>query len=141
MREPDPETASGPQAAPRQGRLMRLAWLVIGGVALCLGAIGVVLPLLPTTPFVILAAVAFAKSSPAVHGWLMRSATFGPIIRDWQANGAIALRYKVLALSMMGGAFVLSFAMNMPAVVLGVQALCIAGAAGFILTRPSGAKE
>lgn len=119
------------------GGLAGIMWRVIGGIALMLGAIGVVLPLLPTTPFVILAAFAFAKSSPDIHRWMMNNGTFGPIIADWQAHGAIAPRYKGLALATMGAALALSIVASVAAVVLTVQAVCMIAAAIFILSRPS----
>lgn len=109
-----------------------MAW-----AALALGAIGAVLPILPTTPFVILAAFAFGKSSPRFQAWLENSKLFGPIIADWRANGSIALPYKAIALTMMGAVFALSIYNGWPALVLVIQAVCIAGAATFILTRPS----
>jgi len=109
----------------------------MGFAALSLGALGVMLPLLPTTPLVILATFAFAKSSPALHDWLLNNRHFGPIIADWQANGVIALRYKSLALLMMLGAIGLSAALGLPGIVLGVQLLSMTLAAGFILSRPS----
>ena len=128
-----PET----RTAPSYRSLTRLAWLALGAVSLGLGAVGVVLPLLPTTPFVILAAFAFARSAPSLHLWLMRNRTFGPIIADWQASGAIAPRYKGLALVMMSGALGLTVAMGLHGIVLTVQTICMAMAATFILSRPS----
>lgn len=131
---------------PRQTRasvagfLWRIGWKAVGFTALGLGALGVVLPLLPTTPLVILATFAFAKSSPALHDWLLKSRHFGRIIADWQANGVIALRYKSLALLMMLGAIGLSAALGVPGIVLGVQLLSMTLAAGFILSRPSRAQ-
>jgi uncharacterized membrane protein YbaN (DUF454 family) len=117
--------------------LVRLGWIALGSVALVLGTVGVLLPVLPTTPFVILAAFAFARSAPTLQARLERSRTFGPIIADWRASGAIAPRYKCLALAMMAGALLLSAVLAVPATVLLVQAACMAAAALFILTRPS----
>jgi len=134
---PKLQIVPNPRAALLQFSLNRLAWQAMGGIALLLGAMGVVLPLLPTTPFVILAAFAFAKGSPALHDGLMQSRTFGPIITDWRANGTIAPRYKILALAMMGGALALSVAMTIPLAVLALQALSMTAAASFILSRPN----
>ncbi|MCO6185552.1 YbaN family protein [Rhizobium sp. L1K21] len=119
---------------------MRLFWFATGLIALGLGAVGAILPLLPTTPFVILAAFAFGKSSPALQKRLEESAFFGPIILDWRANGAIAPRYKAIAVSMMAAAFILSIIMQVGTTILAVQAVVLMAAAAFILTRPSGPK-
>ncbi|MEM9350701.1 MAG: YbaN family protein [Pseudomonadota bacterium] len=118
--------------------LARPFWAALGTLALALGAAGVVLPVLPTTPFVILAAFAFAKGSPRVARYLEEHRVFGPMIADWRAHGAIAPRYKVIALIMMGGALLLSFYLGFPGWVIGVQTGCIALAALFILSRPGG---
>lgn len=59
--------------------LMALGWL-----AFATGIVGIVLPLLPTTPFMLLAAALFARSSPRFHGWLLAHPWFGPPILDWQ---------------------------------------------------------
>jgi len=116
----------------------RAVWFTVGLTALAIGGIGVVLPVLPTTPFVILAAFAFGKSSPALARWLEESKTFGPIIADWREHGAIAPRFKVFALVMMAGAFLLSVAMSLSTTVLVIQAVCMAAAATFIISRPNG---
>lgn len=77
-------------------------WIALGLLFLLLGGIGVVLPLLPTTPFVLLAAACFAKSSPRLHDWLLSSEVFGPMLRDWEKNKCVSASVKILAVSMMG---------------------------------------
>ena len=67
-----------------------------GIVALILGAIGVFLPLLPTTPFVLLAAYCFSKSSEKLHQWLLNHKVFGALISDWENHGVIQTKVKVL---------------------------------------------
>lgn len=119
-------------------RLARPAWVCLGGLALALGAVGAVLPVLPTTPFVILAAFAFGKGSPRLQAVLENHRVFGPIIVEWRATGAIAPRYKAMALGMMGVTFAASVLLAVPGVVLAVQAICLSGAAAFILSRPNG---
>ncbi|MBC7281588.1 YbaN family protein [Hoeflea sp.] len=115
----------------------RCAWLSLGWVALALGAIGVVLPLLPTTPFIILAAFAFGRSSRRLQEWLENTPTFGPIIAEWRTNGAIAPRNKGLAITMMLAAFSASIAIGIASLVLIIQGVCMLGAAAFILSRPN----
>ena len=73
-----------------------------------LGLLGVVLPGLPTTPFVLLAAACFAKASPRLHRRLRRDPRFGPMIRDWKRHGAVSRRAKRLAaLSMLLSSIIL----------------------------------
>ena len=76
-------------------------WQALGLFFLLLGGIGVLLPLLPTTPFVLLAAACFARSSPRMHRWLLDSELFGPMLRNWEANRCVSRKVKWLALSMM----------------------------------------
>ena len=118
--------------------LRNAVWFGIGTLALILGLIGVVLPLLPTTPFVILAAFAYGKSAPRFHKHLQDSRVFGPLIADWHSTGAIAPTYKLMAVSMMAAALLLAFGMGFPAIVLIVQAICLLAAAAFVLSRPNG---
>ena len=69
---------------------MRTLWLAVGLFFLGIGFLGVALPVVPTTPFLLLAAGSFAKSSPRLHGWLLAHPLFGPPIRNWEDNGAIS---------------------------------------------------
>ena len=78
-------------------------WSLLGILSLVTGAIGVVLPLLPTTPFVLLAAWCFARSSPRLHNWLLNSRLFGPMIDRWDKNKCVTLRVKITALLMIVG--------------------------------------
>lgn len=119
------------------GTAMRFGWLALGWTSLGAGALGVVLPVLPTTPFVIVAAFAFGKASPRLRAWLVNNRHFGPVISEWQTNGAIAPRFKIMAMLMMAAVFVVSVALSLPSHVLAIQAIGILAAAGFILTRPN----
>ena len=115
----------------------RQAWFGLGLLSLAVGFVGIFLPLLPTTPLVILAAFAFSKSSPRFERWLLEHRIFGPIIADWRENRAIAPRYKAMAVFMMGAVFGLSLVMAMPGHVLAIQGVVLGLAATFVLTRPS----
>ncbi|TYB80960.1 YbaN family protein [Maritimibacter fusiformis] len=116
--------------------MTRMLWFAFGWVAVALGLIGVVLPGLPTTPFLLVAAFSFSRSSPRLRLWLENHPQFGPPIRDWEDRGAISARAKTLAVAMMGLVFAISLIVGMPGWVLAVQAFCLGGAATFILTRP-----
>ncbi|WP_374566578.1 YbaN family protein [Ideonella sp.] len=80
---------------------LRPLWLAGGALALLLGFIGVFLPLLPTTPFVLLAAFCFARGSERWERWLLAHRLWGPLVRDWRAYRAVPLRAKQLATVMM----------------------------------------
>ena len=115
---------------------MRLAWLVIGCLAVALGALGVVLPLLPTTPFVLVAAFAFMRSSRRLHAWLIEHRVFGPLIADWRRYGAIRRPTKVIGIASMAGVFTVSLLLGASVVVLAVQATVLTASAIFVASRP-----
>ncbi|WII73623.1 YbaN family protein [Bdellovibrio sp. 22V] len=75
----------------------RTVYFVFGWIFLLLGVIGVFLPLLPTTPFLLLTAFCFARSSERWHQWLLRQRHLGPFILDWQRHGVIRTRAKIMA--------------------------------------------
>jgi len=114
----------------------RLLWFSLGWISLGLGLLGAFLPILPTTPFMLLSAAAFAKSSPRLHRWIVEHPTFGPPVRDWHAHGAISRRAKLMATAAMGAVLLLSLLLRLRWEVLAVQALCLVGAGAFILSRP-----
>lgn len=75
----------------------RYLWIALGFTSLGLGIIGIPLPVLPTTPFVILAAYFFAKGSPRYHKWLQNHKWFGPMVCEWEDHGAIKPKAKLMA--------------------------------------------
>ena len=117
-------------------RAARITWLVIGILSLGLGALGILLPLLPTTPLVLLAAFSFARSSDRLHRWLLEHDVFGALIEHWRLYGAIRRRAKVLSVVSMAAVLLLSLVMAAPTYVIVVQAVVLGAAALFILTRP-----
>lgn len=77
--------------------LMRWVYLALALLFLLLGVIGIFLPVLPTTPFILLAAWAAARSSPRLLNWLEMHTVFGPMIRDWRRGGVVRRRSKWIA--------------------------------------------
>jgi hypothetical protein len=107
-------------------------------VALGLAFLGAALPLLPTTPFLLVAAYAFARSSPQLHAWLTQHSIFGPLIENWRRHGAISPRVKWVSIAAIIGVLGASWALRTPTWMLAVQAAVLSGSALFILTRPNG---
>lgn len=118
--------------------MFRSLWLMLGLTSLALGIAGVALPLLPTTPFVLLAAYCFARSSPRLHDWLLANRTFGPLILNWERHRAIAPRAKLFAVLSMAAVIGLSVVLGASERVLIIQAVVLSATALFILTRPGG---
>ncbi len=79
----------------------RTALVICGTVALALGIIGIFLPVLPTTPFLLLAAACYARGSARLHGWLVNNRFLGEYIRDYRDRRAIKLNVKIFAIAML----------------------------------------
>ena len=118
------------------GNANRLAWRIAGALALLLGIIGIALPLLPTTPFLLLAAFCFSRGSQAWHDWLIAHPRFGTPIREWREHGAISRKAKMLAGLAMLGAIAGAAIFGAPRQILLIQAGVMVFVALFIFTRP-----
>ena len=118
--------------------MLRGLWALFGVLCLALGAAGAVLPLLPTTPFLLLAAFGFARSSTRLHNWLLSHGTFGPLIENWRLHGSIDRRTKRLAMVVIVATPVVSLLLGVALWIVAVQVVVLAGSATFILTRPDG---
>jgi uncharacterized membrane protein YbaN (DUF454 family) len=94
---------------PAVSGMRRWPYLLLAWVALALGLVGIVLPGLPTTPFVLLAAWAAARGSTRLHRWLRVHRLFGPMIREWEAQGAVNRRAKWMATLMMAASAAIFF--------------------------------
>ncbi len=84
-------------------RLRFPGWLLIGvgSLSVALGTVGIFVPLLPTTPFLLLAAACFVRSSPRLYRWLITHRWFGTYIKNYREHRVIPLRFKVLALTLL----------------------------------------
>ena len=120
---------------------MRAILFVIGLISVALGVIGMALPLLPTVPFLLLAAVCFAKSSDRAHLWLTTHPRLGPPIEDWRAHGAIRPSVKRISLATIVASFALPALLGAAPWVMATQAAVLLGVSLFILTRPDGPSD
>jgi uncharacterized membrane protein YbaN (DUF454 family) len=115
--------------------MIRIGYLLLGSLSLLLGGIGTVLPLLPTVPFMLLAAFFFARSHPRFERWLVEHPRFGPHIQAWRSRRAISRRGKnsafiALAASAGLGLFLLTFPWSL------VPLIACAASGTWIATRP-----
>ncbi len=117
--------------------MIRFLWQLSGFTCLVVGIIGIFVPLLPTTPFLILAAFSFERGSERIHQWLTNHPRLGPPIENWKHHGAISTRAKTMAISMMIAVFLFSIFMNVPLYALVMQGAVLCAVAYFILTRPA----
>jgi len=116
---------------------MRVFWMTLGLLSVALGMIGIFLPLLPTVPFILLAAFCFARSSERLHHWLVNHRHFGPVIIDWQERGAVSARAKRLATVSILAVFAISLALQVGVTVLIIQAVVLSAVLLFLWTRPN----
>lgn len=123
-----PHGRRGPSALP-----LRLLGLAATGLALA----GVVLPLLPTTPFLLVAAWAFARSSPRLDGWLRAQARLGPVLAGWEDRRAIPRYAKAAAGVSLPAGWLALWAGGAPAAVAAASAAVMLAAGLWILSRPS----
>ncbi|WP_141732147.1 YbaN family protein [Oligoflexus tunisiensis] len=120
-----------------QSRSGRYAMVSLAMLFLVLGFIGVFIPIMPTMPFVLLAAVCFARSSPRFYNWLMNHQWFGPSLRDWKTTGGIRRKVKILAITVLVISMTPTIVFIIP--IMGVKILlAVIGllVAAFIATRP-----
>jgi uncharacterized membrane protein YbaN (DUF454 family) len=85
-----------------QGRkIARVLWFIAGTICVVLGAIGIVLPILPTTPFLLAAAACYYKSSERMHRWLLNNKWFGEYIRNYTEGKGLTMKTKITALTVL----------------------------------------
>ncbi|MEM8687531.1 MAG: YbaN family protein [Pseudomonadota bacterium] len=110
-----------------------MAWLCVG-----LGVLGIFLPLLPTTPFLLVALWGFMNSSPRLAHWLRNHKVMGPYVTDWSDHGIVPVKAKALAITMMSASMiwlaVFSEAHRVVVAVVGVILVCVAI---WLVRRPS----
>ena len=114
----------------------RLTLILIGFISLALGALGIFVPLLPTTPFLLLSAFAFANSSERMHQWLLDHNIFGPLIDNWRQHRAISRRAKVVSILSMVAILMISVLVPVPTYIILIQVFVLSTTAIFVLSRP-----
>ena len=131
-RGPDREPAPAPATGPA-----RLLWLAAGLLLTAIGIIGLVLPVMPGTVFLIFAAACFARGSPRLEAWLLAHPRLGPSVVAWRRDGAIPVKAKIFAFAGMAFSVALvSVSAAPPIAVWSTLALVVAGAF-YVGTRPS----
>lgn len=115
---------------------MKIFLIISGIISLILGIVGILLPLLPTTPFLLLSAFCFARSSEKLHDWLMRHPSFGPAIINWRENGSISKRNKAYSMAVILITILVSVFFKVTLAVLLIQMAALGIVSLFILTRP-----
>lgn len=119
-------------------RIMRVIWLGLGLVFTAIALVGAALPVLPTTPFLIVAATCFAKSSPRLEAWLLAHPSFGPLLADWRAHSVIPPRAKGFACAGMTLGYILFWLGARPGWLLAsAVAVLMLASASYVLSRPS----
>ncbi|WP_019223160.1 YbaN family protein [Bartonella rattaustraliani] len=122
----------------RTSHFWRIAIITVGWIMVLLGIVGVMLPIMPTVPFLLVASWCFARSSPRFHCWLNNHRVFGPPIKQWEEKGAISTFVKVLAVVSMSGGFLSFTVMARPALWFALfVATVLLFIALYIVTRPS----
>ncbi|NDW07586.1 DUF454 family protein [Jiella sp. 40Bstr34] len=116
-----------------QGR--RAGFFALGCLMLLFGFVGALLPVMPTTIFLILAAGCFGRSSPRLETWLLQHPQFGPVLRDWQDHGTMPRRAKAMAFAGMAVGYALFWSFSAPATWIAAVVAAPMIACAFLIAR------
>lgn len=132
---PPPSDQTAARLRLHRSRLIRWLFWALGTLAVIMGIIGIFLPVLPTTPFILLAAACYARASERFYGYLLRSRSLGPLIHEWEEHRSLPWRTKKIALLLM--LLSISFSLWMMASRPWVQAflLCVGVSAAISILR------
>ena len=108
---PPSDTLVGAEASATASLPIRGVFAVIGTISLAFGVLGIFVPVLPTTPFVLLAAACYARASPRLYGWLLGQPALGPIVTDWRRSRSLPPGVRVRALVLVVLTFAASIAL------------------------------
>lgn len=122
--------------------MKKISFLLLGHLCLVLGILGAFLPVLPTTPFLLLAAFLYSQSSPKLHNWILSHKYMGPSLRDWHERGVIGIKSKIIATLMILLVLFLRFpSLNLNIGILFFATSILIGVLVFIWSRPSSVEE
>jgi len=125
-----------PVSKVKKQKVVRALLIAAGTVSLGLGAIGIFVPVLPTTPFLLLAAACYMRSSERLHKWLINNRWFGEYIKNYQAGRGIPMRTKIVALTVLWGTIMFSaFFVFTEALLVQIILLCVAAGVTVHLIR------
>jgi uncharacterized membrane protein YbaN (DUF454 family) len=121
---------------------VRIFFLLAGHVFVALAIVGVFLPILPTTPFVIAASACYMRSSKRFHAMLHESRWFGLLLHNWERDGSISLRSKITAIACIAVSLLVSFTFfTIPLYAMIMALASVSAVSLYILTRPSPQKS
>lgn len=118
MNRPDTWTDYSAEVNHHRSPAVRAFFWVLGTLFVALGIAGAVLPVLPTTPFMLLAAACYARASVRFYNWLLNSPTFGPTILEWRRHRSIPWRTKLTAIALMATTLGISIIFFVPGMAL-----------------------
>ena len=115
-----------------------ILWTTLGTISLTFGILGIFLPLLPTTPFILITAFCYTKGSPKLYAWLVNHKIIGSYLRNWEKNGSIAIKAKMMAILIIVLGNWYSIVYIIPYLIVKIIVLIIGIVASiYILTRPT----
>lgn len=120
----------------KNNRYIRHIWLFIGFAALLLASLGIILPLLPVTPFILVAVYAFARSSKRYYRWLIEHKVFGSLIENWQEHKAIDIKSKTMSTISIVAILIVSIILGVNSTLIWAQGFILTGVVIFLLSRP-----
>jgi uncharacterized membrane protein YbaN (DUF454 family) len=123
---PEQKACPNPAVKPKKNRAVRALLIIAGTVSLVFAAIGLVLPLLPTTPFLLLAVACYCRSSERLYTWLINNKWFGAYIKNYREGKGIPLKTKVFAVTVLWVTISISALVLVPILIVQVVLLVIA---------------
>lgn len=123
---------------PKLGKIKRCFFIAVGTIFLALGAVGILLPILPTTPFLLLSAACYYKGSEQMHRWMLNNRLFGNYIRNYKEGKGISLRAKAFTISLLWVVITYSALFMVNAIIVQIFLFIIAiGVSIHIITIPT----